>query len=134
MNMEKYTILSNLDAFMQGQLSERVGKAMNDVAINIMDPNTEATAKRRIKIEIVIRPNEDRTTASLAVAVRTALAASEPVGTSVSVGVNQDGEYVIAERTKQRPGQMDIYGNEVQPKNIVLLSAKKKDDEEENDE
>ena len=127
LNDERYTVLSNLDKFMQGQLSERVGIAMRDVAVNIVDPNTDATAKRRIKIEISIKPNEDRTTASLAVSVRTALAASEPVGTSVTVGVNQDGEYVIAERTKQNPGQMNIFGDEAKPK-IMLLNTEEQEE------
>ena len=122
--MEQYTMLNELDNFMQGQISERMRDAMSNVSANILDPNTNATAARKSVREITIKPNKDRVSAALSMNVKSTRAGVIPAETNVNVGLNEDGEYVIAERSKQVTGQLDIYGNEIKP-NVIALPANK---------
>lgn len=121
----QFTPLNELDKFMQGALSERVGIAMSDIAANILDSNTDATKARKINIEFVVKPSKDRQSADVSLSVKTTLAGIIPVETIVAVGSDENGQLVLAEKTKQAPGQFDIYGHETKPNLIVLPITQK---------
>lgn len=122
--MKHYTPLNELDQFMQGALSERVGLAMSDVAANIMNLNTDPAKARKIVMTFTIKPSKDRANAEVKLDVKTTLAHAMPVETSVAVGCDEDGQLVLAEKTAQTPGQLNIYGEEVKPKLMRMPSEK----------
>lgn len=79
------------------------------VAENIQNPNTEATTKRQITVNIKFTPNKTRQMVGTQIAVTTKLAATEAIDTQMVMGVNmRTGQIEIAEYDGQIRGQMDL--------------------------
>lgn len=74
-----------------GAIAEITDYEVNRVVANIMDPNTAATAKRKITIT---------------------LAPVQPVRTALCITKGRDGALLLAEMTPQVPGQVDMDGAE----------------------
>lgn len=108
----------------QGAFEERVDRAMAEAIDNILDPNTKATAKRSITLNIELRPDEERSHIEVSVSVKTKLATLNPVPTSLAIVANGNGELVVAEMIPQIPGQMSMAGDiQEEPKILKLLEA-----------
>lgn len=60
---------------------------------NILDPNTEAEAKRTLTLKVTVKPQESREMAHLQIDVSTKLAGPRPAGSIVYMG-KQDGRTV----------------------------------------
>ena len=108
-----------------GAIQERVDYEMGRVLANILDPNTKATAKRRVTVTLDLVPGADRKTIIVSATAKAALVATEPVTTSLFItSVPGSGEMVVAEMVPQVPGQIDLIGAQhEQPK--ILKFAKK---------
>lgn len=105
--MKKSKVQSNinLETLAGGAFTEKLNEALMKVAENIQDPNTEATAKRGISVNIKLSPNKSRTMVSASISVSTKLAAAEAVDAQLVMGLNmKTGQTEIAEYS-------DIYGN-----------------------
>lgn len=50
----------NLETFANGAFSAQVNRAIEEVAKNVQDPNTDATAARKITVTIGFKPNQER--------------------------------------------------------------------------
>ena len=108
----------------QGAFEERVDRAMEEAIDNILDPNTKATAKRSITLNIELRPDEERSHIEVSVSVKTKLATLNPVPTSLAIVADDNGELVVAEMVPQVPGQMSMAGDiQEEPKILKLLEA-----------
>ena len=108
----------------QGAFEERVDRAMAEALDNILDPNTKATAKRSITLNIELRPDEERSHIEVSVSVKTKLATLNPVPTSLAIVADGNGELVVAEMIPQIPGQMSMAGDiQDEPKILKLLEA-----------
>lgn len=108
----------------QGAFEERVDRAMAEALDNILDPNTKATAKRSITLNIELRPDEERSHIEVSVSVKTKLATLNPVPTSLAIVADGNGELVVAEMVPQVPGQMSMAGEvQEEPKILRLLEA-----------
>lgn len=92
----------------RGAFLERVDYVMTDVMANIQDPNTSATAKRKLTITLEFQPDDDRQTISVKCVAKPTLAPTNPVVTSLYVA---DDENVV-EMVPQVPGQFGINGAE----------------------
>ena len=106
----------------RGAISERVDYEMSKVLDNILDPNTKASAKRKISLNIVLTPNDEREMISVAVTAKSALAPTNPVTTSLCVTSGYDGEMCVAEMVPQVPGQMDVSGAAQESPKILKLA------------
>lgn len=107
--MKKNKVQSNinLESLAGGAFTEKLNEALMQVAENIQDPNTEATAKRGITVNIKIAPNKNRTMASASISVSTKLAAAEAIDAQLVMGLNmKTGQTEIAEYS-------DVYGNQI---------------------
>lgn len=105
--MKKTKVQSNinLETLAGGAFTEKLNEALMQVAENIQDPNTEATAKRGITVNIKLSPNKNRSMVSASISVSTKLAAAEAVDAQLVMGLNmKTGKTEIAEYS-------DIYGN-----------------------
>lgn len=60
----------------RGAFEERVDYEMDKVIQNILDPNTKATAKRKITLTIELTPDDERRTIGVSVSPLTATASS----------------------------------------------------------
>ena len=108
----------------QGAFQERVDYEMHRCVDNILDVNTKATAKRKITLTIELTPDDDRRQIRVNVVAKAALAATNPVATSLCVTTDGNGEMVVAEMVPQLPGQMRMDGHEQEaPKILNLLQA-----------
>ena len=108
----------------QGAFEERVDRAMAEAIDNILDPNTKATAKRSITLNIELRPDEERSHIEVSVSVKTKLATLNPVPTSLAIVADDNGELVVAGMVPQVPGQMSMAGDiQEEPKILKLLEA-----------
>ena len=69
----------------RGAFEERVDYEMDKVIQNILDPNTKATAKRKITLTIELTPDDERRTIGVSVTAKSTLAATNPVATALYV-------------------------------------------------
>lgn len=106
----------------RGAFQERVDYEMEKVVSNILDPNTKATAKRKITLVIELVPDDDRRQIAVNVMAKSALAPTSPVGTALFVTSDDNGELAVVEMVPQVPGQTSM-GGEVQEEPKILKLA-----------
>ena len=108
-----------------GAIMERVDYEMERVINNILDPNTKATAKRKINITLELVPDAKRQVVTVLTTAKSVLCPTEPITTSLCITSKAStGEMVVAEMTPQIPGQMDFGGGvQEHPKILHLPSA-----------
>lgn len=95
--------------FAGGAFAEKFCEAMNQIAENIQNPNTDAAAKRQINIVVKFTPSKSRQMVHTTIQVTTKLAATEAIDTQILMGVDlRTGELEIAEYDGQIRGQMSI--------------------------
>ena len=87
----------------RGAFEERVDYEMDKVIQNILDPNTKATAKRKITLTIELTPDDERRTIGVSVTAKSTLAATNPVATALYVTSDGNGELVVAEDDGSTP-------------------------------
>ena len=108
----------------RGAFLERADYEMKRIIDNILDPNTIATAKRKMTLTVTFEADDLRKNIGASVQVKTALAPTNPVKTSLYVsGENSDGEPQVVEMTAQTPGQLNIYGEEEPWASLKMLQA-----------
>lgn len=105
--MEKKLIGLDLSHIAEGGLQEKLDNELGKVFDNILDLNTEAKAKRKITIELVMSSNEERTVVDTTMTVKSKLAPQNGVATTILVGRDFDTGQVHANELKSTvPGQM----------------------------
>jgi len=87
---EKIADLSTLGA---GAAAEKFQAELAKVLDNIRDPNTDAKAKRKITLEYLFIPAEDRERVLVAIAARSSLPSTKPSGDVMYVG-SKNGEAI----------------------------------------
>lgn len=106
MNKQKVQSNINLEELAGGAFAEKLNEALVQVAENIQNQNTEATAKRGITVNIKFAPNKSRQIVNTSIAVTTKLAATEAIDTQMVMGVDiKTGKIEIAEYDGQVRGQ-----------------------------
>ena len=69
----------------RGAIMERADYEMSRLLANILDPNTSATAKRKLTLTLELKPDDDRQTITVSCTAKPTLAATNPVVTSLYV-------------------------------------------------
>ena len=110
----------------KGAFQERVDYEMTRVIDNILDPNTKATANRKITLTIELTPDDERENIVVAVQAKSTLAATNPVMTALFIAHTRDGERLIGEKVPQIPGQMRMDGTEQEPPKLLKLMQQEK--------
>lgn len=99
----------NLETFANGAFTAQVNRAIEEVTKNIQDPNTDATAARKITVTIGFKPNQERNFVATGVQTKTALAPALGAVTAISMGKDiKTGEVEAVEIGSQVPGQMSF--------------------------
>lgn len=104
-----------------GAIEERVDYEMTRVIDNIVDPNTKATAKRKITLTLELTPDDDRQMIKVSATAKAALAPTNPVGTALYITADGNGEMAVVEMTPQIPGQQRMDGGEQDSPRILKL-------------
>lgn len=100
----------DLEKFANGAFSAQVNRALEEVAQNIQDPNTEPGATRKITVTIGFKPNNKRDFVATGVQTKTTLAPALGAVTAFSMGKDvRTGEVAAVEVSQgQIPGQMSV--------------------------
>lgn len=108
-----------------GAILERVDYEMGKVLDNIIDPNTKATAKRKITVNLELIPSADRRTITVMTTAKCTLVATDPITTSLFITTKPNtGEMVVAELVPQVPGQMAMDGGEQAEPRVLRFHKK----------
>ena len=92
----------------RGAIQERADYEMSSLMNNILDPNTSATAARKLTITLTLKPDDTRQNITVSCVATSKLAATNPVTTALYVA----DEDTIVEMVPQIPGQMAVDGTE----------------------
>ncbi len=99
----------NMEEFAGGAFSAQINRELRKVTENIQDPNTDATAKRRITVVIEFKPNEGRDFVTTGVQAKSTLAPALGAVTAMNMGKNlKTGEVEAVEIGNQLPGQLQL--------------------------
>lgn len=101
----------------RGAILERADYEMTRVLENILDPNTSATAKRKLTITLELKPDDTRQNIAVSCVAKSTLAATNPVTTSLYVA----DEETIVEMVPNIPGQMALDGQEQEIAPVLKL-------------
>ena len=94
----------NLETFSGGELSRQINRDIEAVMRNVVDPNTDVKAKRKITVTIEFKPNEQRNFITTNVNSKPTLAPA--LGAVTALGVQQDltsGAIDVAEIGSKMP-------------------------------
>lgn len=99
----------DMEKFANGAFTSQINRELEKVTENIQDPNTDATAKRRITVVIEFKPNEARNFVTTGVQAKSTLAPALGAVTALNMGKDlKTGEVEAVEIGNQIPGQMSI--------------------------
>ena len=90
-----------------GAILERVDYEMAKILDNILDANTEATAKRRMTLTLTFAPDGERATVAVSATAKTTLAPTNPAVTSWYL-TEREGKAQAVEMVPQIPGQTSL--------------------------
>ena len=88
-----------------GGVEEKLQYALNEVAANIADPNTDSKKARKITMTLTLKPNENRMVAEMSIDVKTSLAAPAGISTTLLIDRDEKGNAVAAEMYGKDPNQ-----------------------------
>ena len=94
----------NLETFAGGELSRQINRDIEAVMRNVVDPNSDVKAKRKITVTIEFKPNEQRNFITTNVNSKPTLAPA--LGAVTALGVQQDltsGAIDVAEIGSKMP-------------------------------
>ena len=99
----------DMEKLANGAFTSQINRELEKVTENIQDPNTDATAKRRITVVIEFKPNEARNFVTTGVQAKSTLAPALGAVTALNMGKDlKTGEVEAVEIGNQIPGQMYI--------------------------
>ena len=116
-------VRSSLLQMAKGAIQERVDYEVSRVVDNILDMNTEAKVKRKVVLTIVMVPDDDRQVVKIEASAKSTLAPVTPVGTSLVITADGNGEMMLAEIIPQVPGQINMNGEEQEAPKILKFAA-----------
>ena len=114
---------SSLLQMAKGAIQERVDYEVSRVVDNILDMNTEAKVKRKVVLTIVMVPDDDRQVVKIEASAKSTLAPVTPVGTSLVITADGNGEMILAEIIPQVPGQISMTGEVQEAPKILKIAA-----------
>lgn len=102
----------------RGAILERADYEMARILKNILDANTSPTAKRKLALNLELKPDDQRQVIQVSITAKSTLAPTNPVVTSLYVA---DGDNVV-EMVPQIPGQFGLDGEEQEaPPHLKLI-------------
>ena len=119
----------NLETFAGGELSRQINRDIEAVMRNVVDPNTDVKAKRKITVTIEFKPNEQRNFITTNVNSKPTLAPA--LGAVTALGVQQDltsGAIKIPEATVKVEGKtVDTETGEIMEKGSKVVDLRKRE-------
>lgn len=85
-----------------GAAIEMVDMALQELLENIIDPNTNATAKRSVTLKLSLAPDQERESMHIGIDVKSSFAPHESIGTIAFIAHTRDGVVAVENDPKQR--------------------------------
>ena len=114
---------SSLLQMAKGAIQERVDYEVTRVVDNLLDMNTEAKAKRKVVLTITMVTDDDRRVVKVEASAKSTLAPVTPIGTSLVITADGNGEMMLAEIVPQVPGQISMTGEVQEAPKILKIAA-----------
>ena len=114
---------SSLLQMAKGAIQERVDYEVTRVVDNLLDMNTEAKAKRKVTLTITMVADDDRRVVKVEASAKSTLAPVTPIGTSLVITADGNGEMMLAEIIPQVPGQISMEGAVQEAPKILKIAA-----------
>ena len=100
--MEEQLHTITIQTLDSGEAASTLNQALNDLLSNILDPRTEATQKRKVTLEVEVKPNEERNMGSLIYKVKQSFAPTKSEEVSLMID-ERGGQPVAFEPKTGRP-------------------------------
>jgi hypothetical protein len=97
-----------LASIARGSLEEQFNYELKRVLENIYDPNTEPEKKRKITIEMVFTPDDEREIVKIACKTKSVLVTARQINSKFVLGKHEDGSIGASEFVSDIPGQLDL--------------------------
>ena len=91
-----------------GGVQEKLQYALDEVAANIADPNTDAKKTRKVTMTLTLKPNEQRSIANLEIDIKTSLVAPIGISTTLMIDRDEKGQMAVQEIYGKDPKQGTI--------------------------
>ncbi|KRM95975.1 hypothetical protein FC19_GL001456 [Liquorilactobacillus aquaticus DSM 21051] len=98
----------SIDQIADGGAQVKLNRALEKIAENIMDPNTDPTKKRKLQMNVTFEPAKSGEAVDVDVQVKTTLAPEVSVGTTLLIGKDSRGKAVVNELKSGAKGQTYI--------------------------
>lgn len=106
----------------RGAFLERFDYEVPRIIDNILDPNTKASAKRKITMTMSFVPSDDRMGIKAELEVKVGLAPTVPVQTFLYVSSNPEtGKMQVVEMVPEVPGQQSLDGGVQNSASVLKL-------------
>ena len=112
----------NILELAQGAIQEQTNNELGRVLANILDPNTDAMATRKLTITLTFKSNENRSIVSLSAQAKATTAPVRAISTSIMVDQDRDGNPHASEILKNDPNQMVAF-EEGEVTNVLKLRS-----------
>ena len=112
----------NLSEMAQGAFMEQFHDELQEVLVNIADPNTDPKKPRKITLTATLKANEDREIITFEVQSKSSLVPARPLSTVIIIDHDSDGQVVGAELKSGVKGQtyIDVDGEFKDDKGNVI--------------
>lgn len=105
----------------RGAFQERVDYEMAKIVENILDPNCNATTKRKLTVSIELKPDNTRQTVAVNVTAKSSLVPTDPVSTLLYITGDQNGEVTAVEVGANVPGQTSLMHEEEEAPAVLKI-------------
>ena len=114
----------NMEKLAGGAFSEQVNRAIEEVTMNIQDPNTDDKKVRKVTITLSFKPNAQRNFSTIGIDTKVSLAPTLGVVTAMSMGKDiKTGQVEAVEIGNQIPGQMSFVNTQPNLENVNVQSV-----------
>lgn len=107
----------------KGAIQEQINHEAGKIMANIIDPNTDAKAVRKLTVTVTLKPDENREIVNYSAQAKSSLAPIKPISTSLIVDTGKDGKPVAAELTRNDPNQIHMFEEEEPVNNVIALRS-----------
>lgn len=111
--------MGDLNTLMGGAVNERWQDALNELAQNVLDPNTDPTKPRKITMTLTVKPNSARDGGEMSFDIKKNLAPPVPVRQTVFFDMDDAGTVCATQKLDQVPGQVNMDG-EITPQPVSV--------------
>ena len=101
----------------RGAIMERVDYEVSRQLQNIFDPNTSATAARKITVTLTLKPDDTRQNIMLSCTAKSTPVPTNPIVTMLYAS----DEDTVTEMAPQIPGQFSMDGQEQEPPSTLRI-------------